>query len=150
MINIEISKVMLVRESLKRYDVEKTISSPEQASDVVQKVLNLEQSPGEVFGVICMSAKNKVTAVQEVARGTLMACPAHAREVFRAAILHNAAVIILFHNHPSGDTSPSKEDIQITRKLVEAGKVMDIPVLDHIITGFDGQYTSLKEQGLMQ
>lgn len=72
----------------------------------------------------------------------------HPREVFKPAILHNAAAIICFHNHPSGDPEPSKEDIKITNCLVKAGKIIGIKILDHIIVSDDG-YVSLKERRVM-
>jgi DNA repair protein RadC len=72
-----------------------------------------------------------------------------ARDVFKAAILANAAALICAHNHPSGATEPSRQDIRITKQLMEAGKLLDIPVHDHLIIGFDGAYTSLAERGLM-
>ena len=72
----------------------------------------------------------------------------HPREVFKAAILNNASRIICLHNHPSGDPEPSKEDIEITRRLVEAGEIIGIEVLDHVIIG-EQRYLSMKERGLM-
>ena len=81
--------------------------------------------------------------------GSLTASVVHPREVFKAAVQNSAAAMILVHNHPSGDPSPSKEDLNITRQLMEAGKLMDIPVLDHIVLG-DNKYISLKEEGMIQ
>ena len=80
--------------------------------------------------------------------GSLTASIVHPREVFEVAIRHNAASIILLHNHPSGDPSPSREDINVTQRLVKAGKSMDIPVLDHIVLG-DNRFISIKERGFM-
>lgn len=73
----------------------------------------------------------------------------HPREVFKLAILGNSASIILFHNHPSGDTTPSKEDINITERIKEAGKIIGIELIDHIILGDENKYTSLKEKGII-
>lgn len=72
----------------------------------------------------------------------------HPREVFKPAVLHNAAAIICFHNHPSGDPNPSQDDVAVNNRLVEAGKIMGIEILDHIIIG-DDEYVSLKERGVM-
>ena len=83
-----------------------------------------------------------------VSDGSLNAVLIHPREVFRLAIAENAAAVILVHNHPSGNTEPSKEDIAITRQLVDAGRIVDIRVLDHIIIGGDA-YTSLAERHMM-
>ena len=81
--------------------------------------------------------------------GSLTASVVHPREVFKAAIQQTAASIILVHNHPSGDPTPSKEDIEVTARMVQVGRVMDIPVLDHIILGNDN-YISLKEKGVIK
>ena len=81
--------------------------------------------------------------------GSLTASVVHPREVFKAAIQQAAASIILVHNHPSGDPTPSKEDIEVTARMVQVGRVMDIPVLDHIILGNDN-YISLKEKGVIK
>ena len=83
-----------------------------------------------------------------VSSGSLNASIVHPRELFQRAILANCAAVIVAHNHPSGDPSPSPEDIALTRKLVEAGELLDIPVLDHVILGY-GRYTSFKENGLL-
>ena len=84
-----------------------------------------------------------------VSIGSLSASIVHPREVFHAAVRYAAAGMILLHNHPSGDPSPSREDIAVTDRLVQAGKMMDIPVLDHIILG-DHKYISLKEKGMVK
>ena len=80
--------------------------------------------------------------------GSLNASIVHPRELFREAINCRAAAVILAHNHPSGDPTPSPEDVALTRKLVEAGSLLDIPVLDHLILG-DGKFISLKEKGIL-
>ena len=83
-----------------------------------------------------------------VSSGSLNASIVHPRELFQRAILANCAAVIVAHNHPSGDPSPSPEDISLTRKLIEAGELLDIPVLDHVILGY-GCYASFKEKGLL-
>ncbi|ERT60748.1 RadC-like JAB domain protein [Megasphaera vaginalis (ex Srinivasan et al. 2021)] len=95
-----------------------------------------------------MSTKNKLIAVRTITVGTLNASLAKGRDVFRYALQYNAAAIVLLHNHPSGDPAPSQDDIRVTRQIADAGRVMEIPVLDHIIIG-DGIYTSLCEQGYL-
>lgn len=102
----------------------------------------------EHFSVMLLNTKNHVLAMPEISKGSLTASIVHPREVFETAVRHSAASMILLHNHPSGDPSPSREDIAVTKKLVEAGEVMDIPVLDHIIIGNDS-FASLKQKGLM-
>ena len=96
-----------------------------------------------------MNTKNHIIGIKDVSIGSLTASVVHPREVFETAIMHHAAAMILIHNHPSGDPSPSREDISVTERLVKAGKVMDIPVLDHIILG-DERFVSMKEKNLMQ
>jgi DNA repair protein RadC len=108
----------------------------------------VQEEAQEVFGILVLNTKNKIVAVHEVSRGTLNNSMIHPREVFKPAVLHNAAAIICFHNHPSGDPEPSKDDIKITKRLVEAGEIMGIEILDHIIVG-DDRYVSLKERGVM-
>lgn len=100
----------------------------------------------EVFGVIWLNTKNKVIGTEIISIGSLNAAVVHPREVFKSGILHNCASFICFHNHPSGVTDPSNEDIQVTSRLVDAGKLLGIDLLDHIIISEDG-YSSLKEIG---
>ena len=95
-----------------------------------------------------LNTKHKIVAVHEISRGTLNNSMVHPREVFKPAVLHNAAAIICFHNHPSGDPNPSQDDVAMNSRLVEAGKIMGIEILDHIIIG-DDEYVSLKERGVM-
>lgn len=106
----------------------------------------LQDEPGEVFAILCLSTKHRVIAYHEVSRGTLDATLVHPREVFKAALLANAAAIILTHNHPSGDPTPSPDDHQLTRRLVDAGRLIGVEVLDHIIVG-EGRYFSFREGG---
>ena len=102
----------------------------------------------EVFLALAMNTKNHVIAILPVSQGSLNASIVHPRELFQRAILSNGASLILAHNHPSGDASPSPEDIALTRRLVEAGQLLDIPILDHIILGY-GNFYSFKEHGLI-
>ena len=90
------------------------------------------------------STKNHVIAVTTVSVGSLNASKVHPRELFQSAMLGNAASLVLAHNHPSGDPTPSPEDIELTKRLVEAGKLLDIAVLDHVIVG-ENMFVSLKE-----
>ena len=102
----------------------------------------------ESFIAILLSTKNHVLKTPVISVGSLNASIVHPRELFREAINASAAAVILAHNHPSGDPAPSPEDVSLTRKLVEAGKLLDIPVLDHIVLG-DGKYISFKEKGIL-
>ena len=102
----------------------------------------------ERFIALALSTKNHVIAVLPVSSGSLNASIVHPRELFQRAILANCASLIVAHNHPSGDPTPSPEDIALTRKLVEAGELLDVPVLDHIVLGY-ARFTSFKEKGLI-
>jgi DNA repair protein RadC len=147
-IQVSFERVALVRERVGRYELPRETKSPEDAYNAIKTLTSVEEEAQEVFGILVLNTKNKIAAVHEVSRGTLSASMVHPREVFKPAVLHNAAAIICFHNHPSGDTEPSIADIEITNRLVEAGKIMGIQILDHIIVG-DDRYVSLKERGVM-
>ena len=149
-ITITLSKVKLVRESSHRYgNIEsRKISEPIDAVKVANEVLELENLAQELFGVLFLDVRNKITGIMEVSRGSVNSSIATPREVFKGAVLHNAVSILLFHNHPSGDPTPSREDTQLTRQMQKAGELMQISVLDHVIIG-NGCFTSLKEADLM-
>lgn len=102
----------------------------------------------EHFRVLLLDAKNRVFGSELVSIGTLNTSLVHPRELFRRAIQASAAAVILVHNHPSGDPTPSAEDLQLTRRLVEAGRLLGIEILDHLIIG-DNRYVSLKERALL-
>lgn len=127
-------------------ELSEPIRSPD---DIVRRyAARLRDLKQEVFMVVCLSSSNKVITDKTITRGLLNSSLTHPREVFREAILENAASVILLHNHPSGNQEPSREDIQITKQLVEAGTIIGISVHDHIIIA-GKNYTSLMERGLM-
>jgi DNA repair protein RadC len=102
----------------------------------------------EHLKVILLNIRNQVLDVVTVSVGTLSASLAHPRECFKEAIRQSAAAVIFVHNHPSGDPTPSPEDIALTRQLVDAGRLLGIEVLDHLVIG-DGTFVSLRERGLL-
>ncbi len=102
----------------------------------------------ERFVVIWLNSGNRMTGFEVITEGVLNSSLAHPREIFRGAIVATCASIIVAHNHPSGNPEPSEEDLQITKQIVEAGKIIGIPVHDHIIFA-DHTYTSLAERGLL-
>jgi DNA repair protein RadC len=102
----------------------------------------------EEFHVVLLDTRHRLLRTSLVTRGTADTSLVHSREVFREAIREGASAVILVHNHPSGDPRPSPEDRTVTRQLVEAGSVVGIPVLDHVIVG-DGRYVSLAEEGAL-
>ncbi|WP_028987566.1 JAB domain-containing protein [Thermicanus aegyptius] len=145
---INIFSVRLIREASGLYDVEKVIDNPVSAEGLIRKVLHLHESPVEKFGFLSLNVRNKVTGVHVVSVGAINYTLIDPRSVFVSALLNNATGIILFHNHPSGDPSPSKEDVELTKRIVKGGEILNINVLDHIIVGEIG-FTSLKELGHM-
>jgi DNA repair proteins len=108
----------------------------------------LEDLPVEEFHVVVLDSQHRLERDITVTRGLLNSSLVHPREVFREAIAERAAAIILVHNHPSGDPTPSPDDRVVTEQLVQAGKVLDIPVQDHVIIG-RGRYISFAEAGLL-
>lgn len=102
--------------------------------------------PVEVFRVVYLDGKNRMLCFEEIGRGTLTSCLVHPREVFSTAVRLRCAGIIAIHNHPSGDPAPSAEDIQITKRLQEAGQILGIRLLDHLIVG-EHRYFSFADQG---
>lgn len=116
--------------------------------DAFKRMEDMQFLAVEQFRVIYLNTKNGIIAEEVVAQGTINSTIVGGREIFRRAVRLLAASIILVHNHPSGDTLPSQEDIVITRKLVEAGKLLDITILDHVIIG-KGKFESLKERGIL-
>jgi DNA repair protein RadC len=123
-----------------------TIRSPQDVEAYLMEDLRYLQK--EHFVVLFLNTKNHVVAQETLSMGSLNASIVHPREVFRAAIKRSSASIICVHNHPSGDPTPSPEDIAMTSRLVEAGQIIGIEVLDHIILG-DQNFVSLKEKGFM-
>lgn len=121
------------------------IKNPEDVFRYLQDMRNLNK---EHFRGLYLDVKNKIIHDEIISIGTLDANLIHPRDVFHPAINKFSAGIILAHNHPSGDPTPSKEDIELTKRLVEIGKIMDIEILDHIIIGQNG-FKSLKEEGII-
>jgi DNA repair protein RadC len=108
----------------------------------------MEDLRHEVFRIALLDAQNGLLRDRVISEGTLSASLVHPREVFKPAILESAASVILLHNHPSGDPTPSREDVRLTRQLVECSRLLDLPVHDHVIVG-RGRYVSLAEKGLI-
>jgi len=135
----------VIREDMPVYIETKRYTSPQQVFEMFRDLI-LETK--EHFLCIHLDGKNRIVCLDRVSVGSLNQSIVHAREVLKAALLSSAAAMLLVHNHPSGDPQPSSEDLNITRRLKEAGELIGIPVLDHIIIG-DGQYVSFVERGLI-
>lgn len=142
--------IKLVKESSGNYDVDTIkIKQPQTAVDILNKLYDFDSEAVENFGIIALNTKNSICGVHIITSGTLNKSIVHPREVFQAALSHPCDRIILFHNHPSGDPEPSPEDITVTGRLVEAGELLGISVLDHVVIGHDGNMVSFKERGLL-
>ncbi|MBO8164216.1 MAG: DNA repair protein RadC [Brevibacillus sp.] len=128
----------------------RSIYKPADAAAIFQAYLeqHCHTDRENIIGMY-LNTKNQVVGMSTIHTGSLNVSLINPREVFTEAVLHKAASVILCHNHPSGNPSPSREDIQITSSLQQAGEVLDIPVLDHIILGHN-QFLSLKEKGYME
>ncbi|MFC3040020.1 DNA repair protein RadC [Virgibacillus xinjiangensis] len=139
---IEFGKRMNQYKPNERY----VIRSPEDGADyVMEEMRSLNQ---EHFVVLFLNTKNQIIHRQTIFIGSLNASIVHPREVFREAVKRSAASLIVAHNHPSGDPSPSQEDIHVTRRLAESGKMIGIELLDHLVIG-DRKFVSLKEKGYL-
>ena len=123
-------------------DEETYINSTE---DIVKECSNLKDLKKESFVLLCLDGRNRLLRKETVSIGTLNASLVHPREVFKPAIEMSAASVIIVHNHPSGDPEPSREDIKVSNQIVEAGEILGIPVVDHVIIG-DRAY-SFKDKG---
>lgn len=144
-------QIMAVLELSKRLatlngEVKEVIRTPENVANLVMPELRFLTQ--EVFKLVLLDIKNQVLALPVISKGGLSSSIVHPREVFKEAIKKSAAAVILVHNHPSGIPEPSKDDIKITRRLIDAGNIIGIDVLDHIIIG-DGIYLSMKEKGII-
>lgn len=140
---VNIVSVKLVKESSLLYK-QRRVRSPQDSYELFRDYLG--DVDREHFVVACLDTKNQPTNISTVHIGSLNASIVHPREVMKTAILSNAASIICCHPHPSGDPTPSSEDIDVTERLAEVGKIVGIELLDHIIIG-DGKFVSLKEKG---
>lgn len=141
-------KLLTFFELARRLEIPAEAKPKINAPEDVYRLLcpQMREMKKEISVVICLDTKNQIISKETISIGSLNANIVHPREVFKASLLASAAHIIVSHNHPSGDPTPSREDIDITKKLVETGKIMGIEVLDHVIIG-DGRHFSMKEAG---
>ncbi len=123
-----------------------SVTSPRQAADLFMEELRYKKK--EYFKILLLNTKNHIISREEISVGSLSASIVHPREIFNIPLRKSAASVILFHNHPSGDPSPSQEDLEVTRRLADAGKILGVAVRDHIIIG-DGCFFSFREKGLL-
>jgi DNA repair protein RadC len=143
---IPVYRIAMIKEKSVISVEQKTIRSPRDVFDAVREYL--ADVDREHFLTLLLNSKNGIVGVNTASIGTLNSSLVHPREVFKAAIIANSAAVILVHCHPSGNPDPSNEDLEITRRLAEAGKILGIEVLDHVIVG-EGCWVSLKERGIL-
>lgn len=139
---LELSKRINIRECVDNFSV----GSPKSVADIFMNILRDEMK--EHFYVLLLDTKNKIISWDEISKGDLNSSIVHPREVFKYALKYSANSIICLHNHPSGNPTPSMQDIEITKRLQEVGNLVGIKLLDHIIIGYN-KYISLKEKGIM-
>lgn len=148
MANISFFSLKVVKEKSVRYNIDRHITSPQALYNVATQVIEIQDQAEESMWMITTDVKCNLTGLFEVSRGTINASIVHPREIYKRAILQNASSIALIHNHPSGDPTPSAEDVSITKRISEAGTLMGIQLIDHLVIG-DGNYRSMKEMGVI-
>lgn len=143
---VEGRKAVLEKDYSVNYpELDNMMKSPETVAKLAKGFLRMHEQTEEYMYMLCLNTKLKLNGIFEISHGNVNSSIVGTREVFQKALLGNAVSIILIHNHPSGDCTPSREDIAVTQKLVEAGRIVGVEVLDHIIIG--QSYCSLKEKG---
>lgn len=140
---VSIVRCKLIKECPSLIYAQRKIGQPEDAVTLFQ---SLENADREMMLLLCLDRKGQPTHIQTISIGTLHSSLVHPREVFKTAILSNSASIIIAHNHPSGDPTPSHDDLEITKRIKEAGELLGIELLDHIIIGANNYY-SFKSKG---
>lgn len=144
----EIQRCVLVRDGQMEYDAENFTVTCSDDLAMVGRRLGIDSCAEEYFVMMCFNAKGRIIALHEISHGDISSSCAHPRDVFKRALLNNAASIAIMHSHPSGDSKPSQQDIATTKRLMEAGEILGVPVIDHIILG-DENYSSMKASGII-
>jgi len=143
---IDIVKIQMVRDGTLEYG-KKAIKGPQDLAELGQKFI--QNADREIFLLVCLNTRNHINCIHVVSIGTVNAALVAPREIMKIAILSSASGIACIHNHPSGDPDPSSNDIQITDRIAECGKLFGIDLIDHVIIADDGKYESLREKGLI-
>lgn len=143
---VKFEKLIREKSEAGYYHIPEACNSPESAYDTIIELTQADRETQEVFGVISLNTKMKVLGCEIIHKGSVNSSIVTPRDVFKQALLKGAVSIMVFHNHPSGDPFRSREDIDVTKRLAEAGKLMGIELIDHIIVG-DDKFYSLKERG---
>ena len=148
-INRETSRIELVREKAVNYSSYKKLDSPELVTKALNELLDLQNMSEEYLYMLTLNSKSDISGIFEIGHGTMDACFSSPREIFSKALLVGAVGIILAHNHPSGYSEPSMADFSLTRRIMEAGKLLNVEQLDHIVVG-NNCYLSLCEEGILE
>lgn len=149
MFTLNLYTLKQVRVSRKRYESEGCqITCPLACYNAIETLTQLSSSPDEKFGIISLNSKHRLAGLHLLASGSLNSIYIEPREVFKAALMNNAKAIIAFHNHPSGEVEPSQSDLLVTKRIQEAGFILGVDLLDHLIIGYDC-YLSMRERGLI-
>jgi DNA repair protein RadC len=146
-IKIDIVKIQMVRDGTLDYG-KKTINGPQDLAELGLKFI--KNADREMFLLVSLNTRNHINCIHLVSIGTLNSSLVSPREIMKVAILSNAAQLAFIHNHPSGDADPSEDDLLITNRLAECGKLFDIKLIDHVIISDDGHYQSFREKGLIK
>lgn len=150
MINVNKYKLELVREMECDYELieRDRLTTPKNVDVAFREVFRLDAQPEEVFCMITLDAKHNINGAFEVSRGSLSSTLVHPREVYKRALVNNAHAIVVAHNHPSGDTKPSSEDIKTAKRLKEVGELLGVSVLDSLIVT-ENEFYSFRENELL-
>ena len=141
-------RAVLEKEKSVNYpDLDRFMNSPDKLYRLATDVLSMHEETEEYLYMVCLNNKLRLSSVFELSHGDVKSSVVGIREMFQKALLANAVCVIVMHNHPSGDPTPSREDITITKKMKEAGLIIGVDVLDHLVIGHGGKYCSLKDKG---
>jgi len=146
---INFMEVRLVKEKGVNYNTMIQVDSPESTVRALNSLMDMDTLAVEKVVLVCLDTKNKIMSINQISQGTVNSSLVNPREIFQMALLQGATNIIVAHNHPSGNPKPSGADIDVTKRLAEAGKILGVNLLDHLIIG-DGKYTSLRERGCIE
>ena len=142
-------RIELVKEvTLNRPDETFLIGCPDDAADIARRFLGAHEHTEEHMYMFCLNTKNRVVGIFEISHGNVNSSIIGSREIFQKALLANAVQILLIHNHPSGDPTPSKDDIYVTKKLKELGDFIGVPLVDHLVIG--DTHVSLRAEGYFE
>jgi DNA repair protein RadC len=131
-------------ENISDYNIKQTINNPLDVVEVLNTIYKISHLPEEIFVAIFLDCKNKINGITKISHGTAVMTPVSTRDLYKNALAHNATQLLVAHNHPTGNPTPSVDDIKVTNALKKAGEFLDIALVDHIIIG-DGQYYSFTE-----